>query len=148
MTRKILNRVGITTDRSDQRINVARETDIILACQKGRSLAGDLGFDAGDQVAISIAISEVTHNILDHAGSGIVTLRATRHASKEQAGLEVVASDQGPGIADVEMALLDGYTTGKGLGVGLPGARRLMDEIEVESRLGTGTTITMRKWVR
>jgi len=142
------DRTGQTDSTAAVRLSLQREPDVIVACQKGRSLAGELGFDSGDQVAISLAISEVTRNILNHAGSGVVTLRITRHASGGQAGLEVVATNHVSAVTDVKMALLDSYTTGDRPGLGLPAATRLMDEVEVQSCIGDGTTVTMRKWVR
>lgn len=131
----------------DLTVRVERETDVVLACQKGRGLAAHLGFGAGDQVAISIAISEVARNILIHAGQGQVTFYSAESNGHGRPGLVVVASDAGPGIADVELAMQDGYSTSGGLGVGLSGARRLTDEFQVVSRPGAGTTVTMVKWL-
>ena len=129
------------------RVFIGHETDIVVACQKGRDVAARLGFGGGDQVAIAIAISEVARNILDHAGQGEILVQTQIRQEERGSGIVVVARDRGPGIADVNLALQDGYSTRGSLGVGLPGAKRLMDEIEVVSKVGQGTTVTMRKWV-
>lgn len=123
---------------------VKRDTHVVLACQKGRQLAAQLGFSENDQVIIVIAISEVASNMLHHAQHGEIILSPIQRG--RQPGLLVVARDDGPGIPDIQAALQDGYSTGRGLGLGLGGARRLMDEFEIVSQLGQGTTITMRKW--
>nr|WP_246345350.1 ATP-binding protein [Conexibacter arvalis] len=98
-----------------------------------------------DLTLVATAISEIARNITAYAGSGEIVVRPVELNGAH--GLEVVARDAGPGIADVERALQDGYTTGGGLGLGLPGARRLMDEFEIVSQPGVGTTVTMTKWV-
>ncbi len=126
------------------RIRIRQDTDILLACQKGRALAARLNFSGNDQVVVVIAISEVARNILEHAGQGEVALGAIERDGRE--GIIVIAGDEGPGISDIEQALQDGYSTGKGLGLGLSGAKRLMDEFEITSEVDAGTTITMRKW--
>jgi len=118
----------------------------VQARQKGRQLAADAGFTSGDQTVIAAAISEIARNILMYARAGEMTLSVV--ANGERHALEVVARDEGPGIRDVERAMQDGYSTSGGLGLGLPGARRLMDDFEVISSLGKGTTVTMRKWKR
>jgi len=128
-------------------VRIERETDVVLACQKGRTMAADLGFGSGDQVALSIAISEVARNILVHAGQGQISFCSAEANGRGRAGIVVVARDRGPGIADVEQAMQDGYSTSGGLGVGLAGAKRLTDEFEVVSRPGMGTTVTMVKWL-
>jgi serine/threonine-protein kinase RsbT len=118
--------------------------DIVTARQQGRALASRLRFTAGDLTVIATAISEVARNILEHAGRGEIHLGLVSEGSR--AGLRVVAADRGPGIADLALALQTGYSTGKGLGLGLPGARRLMDAFELVSEVGKGTTVTMMKW--
>jgi serine/threonine-protein kinase RsbT len=127
------------------RIEVAADTDIVEARQTGRDLAAQLGFSLTDLTLIATAISEIARNITTYAGRGEITLRLVRQG--ERRGLLVVATDDGPGIADVDRALEDGYSTGRGMGLGLPGARRLMDEFEIDSGPGRGTTVTMRKWI-
>jgi serine/threonine-protein kinase RsbT len=125
-------------------IDVEREADVVTARQKGRELAAALGFSSTDQTLIATAISEVARNIVSYAKRGSV--RFNRVERQGRLGIEIVAADEGPGIADVELAMRDGYSTGNSLGVGLPGARRLVDEFELESKLGVGTTVTLRKW--
>jgi serine/threonine-protein kinase RsbT len=123
---------------------VASDGDMIPARAEGRALADRLGFSRTDATLIATAISEVGRNILVHAGSGEIVLSVLHDNGRE--GLEVVASDSGPGIRDVDAALQDGYASRGGLGLGLPGARRLMDEFEIDSRVGEGTVVTMKKW--
>jgi serine/threonine-protein kinase RsbT len=125
-------------------IAVASDGDMIPARAEGRALADRLGFSRTDATLIATAISEVGRNILVHAGSGEIVLSELRANGRE--GLQVVASDSGPGIRDVEAALRDGYASRGGLGLGLPGARRLMDDFEIDSRVGEGTVVTMKKW--
>ena len=128
------------------RIAIASDADVLTARQRGRELAAECGFGSGDQTVIMAAISEIARNILNYAKRGEVTLSI--HLDGERSGLMVVARDQGPGIADVARAMQDGFSTSGGLGLGLPGARRLMDEFDIVSGPGTGTTVTMRKWTR
>jgi serine/threonine-protein kinase RsbT len=132
-------------DGPDRVVAIDSAADIVAARQQGRSLAATLGFSASDLTVIATAISEVARNIVEHAGRGEIQLALCQNGSKQ--GVCVVARDDGPGILDVAKALLDGYSTHRGLGLGLPGARRLMDEFEIVSQLGRGTTVTMRKWV-
>ena len=122
------------------------DVDIVAARRIAREIAERTGFTGGDLALITTAISEITRNILSYAGRGKVTL--TTVADKGRRGITVVASDQGPGIADVERAMCDGFSTSKGLGLGLPGARRLMDDFKIVSTVGKGTTVTMTKWLR
>jgi len=130
----------------DLRVAVTRDADIVTARQLGRELAGKAGFVGSDLALIATAISEVARNIISYAEKGEILLALTAKDGRQ--GLLVVAQDQGPGIADIDQAMLDGFSTGRSLGLGLPGARRLMDEFEIESELGKGTTVTMRKWRR
>lgn len=119
--------------------------DIVTARQAGHELAAQLGFTLTDRTMISTAISEIARNITSYAGSGeirlLVGLREGRNA------LVVQAEDRGPGIRDIPRALEDGYSTGRGLGLGLPGARRLMDKLIIDSAPGRGTLVEMWKWV-
>jgi serine/threonine-protein kinase RsbT len=119
--------------------------DIVDARKAGHRLALDLGFSMTDVTMIATAISEVARNITSYAGRGAV--RVTIADREGRKALVVRAEDDGPGIADIERAMEDGYSTGRGLGLGLPGARRLMDRLIVESALGQGTAIEMWKWV-
>ena len=109
-------------------------------------MGAGLGFSSTDLTLLATAISEVARNITTYAGEGELTLRVLEDGHRS--GIEVVASDEGPGIADVELAMRDGYTTGNGLGLGLPGARRLVDEFELQTALGSGTSIRLVKWTR
>lgn len=127
-------------------IAIEREVDIVTARGRGRELAAAAGFTRTDQTLIATAISEVARNILVYAVRGEVVLRILEDGGRR--GIRVVARDQGPGIADVELALRDGYSTTKSLGLGLPGSRRLMDDLHIDSELGKGTTVTMTRWVR
>ncbi|MBN1978978.1 MAG: ATP-binding protein [Anaerolineae bacterium] len=128
------------------RVIVRRDTDIVLACQKGRALAERVGITGDSQVVVVIAISEVARNIINYAGCGEIVLDVIGQNGRQ--GISIVARDEGPGISDIEKALEGGYSTGGGLGLGLAGARRLMDEFEVKSQPGKGTTIKMAKWGR
>lgn len=123
---------------------IKRDTDIVLACQKGRALAAQMGLSGNDQVSVVIAVSEIAQNILRYAKHGKIVLKPVEQNQKQ--GIEVVAEDKGPGIADIDLVLQDGYSTGGGLGLGLSGAKRLMDEFEISTQVGEGTTITIRKW--
>jgi serine/threonine-protein kinase RsbT len=120
------------------------ESDIVTARQKGKELATSVGFGGVDLTLIATAISEVARNIVKYAGRGEIVLRQERR--DKSVGMSVIASDKGPGIPDLQKALQDGYSTGNGLGLGLPGAKRLMDEFEIRSDLGQGTTVTLKKW--
>lgn len=119
--------------------------DIVTARQRGRALALELGFSGGDVTLIAAAISEVARNIVDHAKEGHIVMQKIHE--RGDPGIQIVATDEGPGIADVAQAMQYGYSTRKGLGVGLPGAKWLMDEFDIVSRIGRGTTITMKKWL-
>jgi serine/threonine-protein kinase RsbT len=129
----------------DARIPVVSSADIVAARLQGRALAARLGFDGTDLTVIATAISELARNIIEYAKVGEVRLGVVQRGSR--LGLVIVACDAGPGIPDVGKALQDGYTTGKGLGLGLPGVKRLMDEVEIVSEVGKGTTVTARKWL-
>ncbi|HXI64680.1 MAG TPA: anti-sigma regulatory factor [Gemmatimonadales bacterium] len=128
------------------RIPVTADVDVVNARQRGRELAAQAGFSSGDQTVIAAAISEIARNILNYAKRGEVLLSVVTNGDRQ--GVIVVARDQGPGIPDVQRALEDGYSTSGGLGLGLPGARRLMDDFDVTSSVGQGTTVTMKKWRR
>jgi len=128
----------------ETRVSVDRDADIVTARHKGRELAVEVGFSGSDLTLIATAISEIARNIIIYAERGEIVLSIAQRGGKR--GIVVVAHDDGPGIADIEQAMRDGYSTGKSLGLGLPGARRLMDEFETVSELGKGTTVTMKKW--
>ena len=131
---------------SDLKIQIEREIDIIAARQAGRQMAGQIGFSATDQTLIATAISEVARNILIYAQRGEIQIEQIADGSRT--GIQVVAADEGPGIENVDLALRDGYSTKNSLGLGLPGARRLMDDFKLASELGHGTRVTMKKWRR
>ncbi|MBH0774730.1 ATP-binding protein [Nocardia bovistercoris] len=126
-------------------IVVKMSGDIVTARQAGRELAAELGFSLTDRTMISTAISEIARNITSYAGSGEIRLLVDDREGRR--ALVVQAQDQGPGIRDIARALDDGYSTGRGLGLGLPGARRLMDRLIVDSAPGRGTLVEMWKWV-
>jgi serine/threonine-protein kinase RsbT len=126
-------------------VNIQNSDDIVAARSAGHQLALDLGFSLTDVTMIATAISEIARNITSYAGRGAV--RVTVADREGRKALVVRAEDFGPGIADVERAMEDGYSTGRGLGMGLPGARRLMDRLIVDSVLGRGTVVEMWKWV-
>lgn len=132
------------TAENEVHIAINSDSDIVTARQQGRALASRAGFGDTDLTVISTAISEVARNIVEHALSGEIILKIETNGSRP--GIVVVARDDGPGIADLSLAMQDGYTTGSGLGLGLPGTRRLMDEFEITSEPGTGTVVTMKKW--
>jgi RNA polymerase sigma factor (sigma-70 family) len=136
--------LGRGQHRDDElRIPIRVDADIVTARGGVREMAQRLGFSRTDLTLIATAVSEVARNIVRFAGSGELVVEILGGA---RPGLRVTARDTGPGIADVERALTDGYSTYHGLGLGLPGARRLMDELTVETEMGRGTTVTMIKW--
>ena len=126
------------------RLPIAADVDVVQARQQGREVAANAGFTSGDQTVIAAAISEIARNILMYAKRGEIVLSVVANGDRQ--GVVVIARDQGPGIRDIARALQDGYSTSGGLG--LPGAKRLMDEFELTSAVGQGTTVTMKKWRR
>jgi serine/threonine-protein kinase RsbT len=128
------------------RLTIVTDADVVEARQRGRALAAEAGFSSGEQTSIAAAIFEVARNILMHAQQGEIVLSLVQNA--ERTGVSVTAIDQGPGIPDVARAMQDGFSTSDGVGTGLPGAKRQMDEFQVDSVVGRGTTITMKKWRR
>jgi serine/threonine-protein kinase RsbT len=131
---------------SETRIIIAHEVDIVTARREGRALAAQLGFSTGELAVIATAISEVARNIVVYAKRGEIELSLVQAGAKR--GVRVIARDDGPGIPDIALAMRDGYSTSRGLGLGLPGARRIMDEFEIVSEVARGTTIRMTKWAR
>jgi len=132
---------------AETRIAIESDADVVTARQRARELAGELELSSTDQTLLATAISEVARNITHYATRGEVLLRVIRDGDG-RAGIQVVASDDGPGIVDIERALQDGYTTGGGLGLGLPGARRLVDDFDIQSTPSEGTTVTLVMWGR
>jgi RNA polymerase sigma factor (sigma-70 family) len=127
-------------------VPVTRDADVVLARQKGREVAAPVGFSATDCTIIATAISEVARNIVKFARRGEVFIDVVHSGGR--AGVSVVARDSGPGIPDIPRAMEDGYSTYEGLGLGLPGCRRLMDDFDIHSEVSVGTTVTMTKWQR
>ena len=126
------------------RVPIKSERDIVVARQRGRALATKIGFSISDATLIATAISELARNIVSYAGEGMIAMNAIYNSTRE--GLLIVASDEGPGIADIPRAMRDGFSTSGSLGIGLPGVRRLMDEFEIASQPGAGTIVTVTKW--
>jgi serine/threonine-protein kinase RsbT len=124
---------------------IDQDSDIVAARQQGRNLAMQAGFSGTDLTIIATAISEIARNIVVYAQRGEMEMTILEEAGKR--GILVVARDAGPGIANTDLAMQDGFSTVRSLGLGLPGAKRLMDEFEIVSELGVGTTVTMKKWV-
>ena len=130
-----------------ERIAIESDADVVTARQRARELAAALALSSTDQTLLATAISEVARNITTYAQRGEVAVAIVEdHGGRR--GIRVVAVDEGPGIEDVERALTDGYTTGGGLGLGLPGARRLVDEFDIQTAPGEGTRVTLVKWTR
>ena len=125
-------------------MSINASTDIVLVRQAVRKWAVELGFSLVDQTKIVTAASELARNTLDYGGGGTVTLEALYEDNRR--GLRLIFEDQGPGIPDIELALKDGFTTGNGLGMGLSGAKRLVNDFQIVSRVGEGTCITITKW--
>jgi serine/threonine-protein kinase RsbT len=126
------------------RVSVKTDADLVIARAEGRAMAQRLGFRRPDPTLIATAISELARNLVMHVGHGEIIMRPI--VEDRRYGLLVIVRDEGQGIADVDAALRLGHASRGGLGLGLPGARRLMDEFEVDSQPGKGTTVTMRKW--
>ena len=133
----------MTVSKTDS-LPIRSSTDIVLIRQEVRKWSGELGFSLVDQTKMITAASELARNSLDYGGGGGVVLELVQDGTKR--GLRLTFEDQGPGIADIELALTDGYTTGKGMGLGLGGAKRLVNEFEITSRVGEGTRVTITRW--
>jgi serine/threonine-protein kinase RsbT len=127
-------------------VRIASGADVVTARQRGRSLAARIGFNGSELTVIATAISELARNILEYAKVGEIILGMAQRGPRT--GIMIVARDEGPGIADLGKAMQDGYSTGKGLGLGLPGVRRLMDDFEISSVVAQGTTVTVKKWIQ
>lgn len=123
---------------------VKSDKDLVEIRAYGRKLAREIGFNTNDQTLIATALSEVCRNIIEYAGIGKVIIETVQDSSQ---GICITAQDQGPGIKDIDKALEEGYSTGRGMGVGLPGCKRIMDQFQVDSRSGKGTVVSMHKWV-
>ena len=127
-------------------VKILNEWDIVAARQVGRNVAKELGFGTVDQARITTTISELARNIYLYAGQGQICIEKVYDNGKT--GLRVIAEDKGPGISDIRRVMEDGYTTSGGLGAGLPGVKRLMDDFDIDSEVGKGTRITSTKWLR
>ena len=127
-------------------IAIRVDTDIVAARQGGRTLAAKLGFNNTDATLIATAISELARNIIRYAKEGEIVLSTAQKSGVQ--GILVVARDKGPGISNLEQAMKMGFSTSGSLGMGLPGVNRLMDEFEIDSRPGFGTTVMIKKWKR
>ena len=125
---------------------IKAEHDIVLARRSIREAAGQLGFGETDVTRIVTAASEMARNVYKYAGEGMVRWRTLLVDGRR--GIELQFIDQGPGIEDIQLAMREGYSTSRGMGMGLPGARRLMDDLQIESAVGKGTSITLKKWLR
>jgi len=125
-------------------VEIVSEEGVVVARQKVRELSGNMGFGSVDQARITTAVSELARNIFQFAGKGTVTIFCLEGDRK---GIQIVCEDDGPGIADIELMMTDGYSTMKSLGLGLPGAKRLMDEFQIESEPGKGAKVTITKWL-
>jgi serine/threonine-protein kinase RsbT len=129
----------------DRRIPVATDADVVTARQATRQFALEMGFSSSEVVAIATAVSEIGRNIVTYAERGEILLTNARQGLRR--GITIVGRDRGRGIPDIQLAMQDGYSTTKSLGLGLPGAKRLMDAFDIVSEVGKGTTVTMTKWV-
>jgi serine/threonine-protein kinase RsbT len=134
------------TEAGEHIIRIESEADIVNARQMGRTLGAEVGFRPGELALIATAISELARNIVLYAGRGEIVLLQIAEGSRR--GLMIAARDQGPGIQDLTQAMRDGFSTSGGLGLGLPGVKRLMDEFGITSAPGRGTTVTGKKWKR
>ena len=140
-----------TAEDGAERIPIRGEDDIVNARRRARDVAKALGFGMVDQSRIATAVSELTRNIVRYATGSegeLVIRRLATSARSGGMGIEIVALDRGPGIPDVALAMQEGVTSGPGLGLGLSGTKRLMDEMEIQSAPGEGTVVTIRKWRR
>jgi serine/threonine-protein kinase RsbT len=126
------------------RVPVSSDIDLVTARREGRVMAEQVGFSAGESTLVATAISELARNIVKYAGSGEIHICLINDGGKR--GITIIARDQGPGIADIKLAVQAGYSTSGGLGLGLPGVRRIMDEFDISSEPDRGTTITVTKW--
>jgi serine/threonine-protein kinase RsbT len=131
---------------NETRAPIRSDLDIVAARQKGRELAAQIGFSATDLTLIATAISELARNIVVYAKEGEIFLSVIE--KKDRKGIMIIGRDRGPGIQSLRDALRDGYSTSGSLGLGLPGVKRLMDDFEIESEVGLGTIVTVRKWQR
>ncbi len=133
------------TSDTETRVTIRGESDVARAIVQANRMSRAAQFEAVDQSRIATAVSELARNILKYAGHGEILLR--RIACETGRGMEIVAEDKGPGIADAERALSDHFSSSGTLGLGLPGVQRMMDEFDLASAPGAGTRVTARKWL-
>jgi serine/threonine-protein kinase RsbT len=126
-------------------IEILCEADIVVARVRAKALAETMGFGYMDQTRIATAVSELARNAFQFAGKGKVTITSVERGEKR--GMEIVVEDHGPGIKDLELVMTGGHSTSGGLGMGLSGSKKLMDEFAVKTGIGEGTTVTIRKWL-
>ena len=126
------------------RVSVSSDIDLVTARRQGRVMAEQLGFSASEATLVATAISELARNIVNYAKRGEIHVSLVNDGAKR--GISIVATDQGPGIADVRLAMQSGFSTSGGLGLGLPGVKRIMDEFDIVSGPGNGTRIAVTKW--
>jgi len=126
------------------RVSVSSDIDLVTARREGRVMAEQLGFSSSEATLVATAISELARNIVNYAKKGEIHVRLVNDGIKR--GISIVASDSGPGITDIRLAMQSGYSTSGGLGLGLPGVKRIMDEFDLVSAPGKGTTIAVTKW--
>jgi serine/threonine-protein kinase RsbT len=130
----------------EHRVPIHSEYDIVTARHQVRELCNALNFSSGEQTLVATCVSELARNIVEYAGSGEMVMGLIQNNGEK--GILIIAEDEGPGIPDIGLAMKDGYSTSKGLGIGLPGCKRIMDEFAIVSKVGRGTTVTVKKWKR
>lgn len=135
----------IERNSSEKTFKVSSDKDVVKIREYARDVADDIGFSNNDRTLIATAVSEICRNIIEYAKYGKISIEYLNNNSKR--GILITAKDSGPGISDINMALKDGYSSGRGMGVGLPGTKRIMDDFIIESKPDNGTKITMCKWV-
>ncbi len=138
----------MTSASSSELLPIRTSEDVVLVRTAVRKLAQGIKLGLVDQTKVVTAASEIARNTLDYGRGGEVRIEIVQDERRIRSGLRLTFSDRGPGIKDIERALTDGFTTGGGMGLGLSGTRRLMDEFEIASKLGEGTTVTITKWAR
>jgi len=130
----------------EMHVPIRSEYDIVTARHRVKEMCAALDFSSVEQTLVATAVSELARNIIEYAGSGEMIMGMTDN--KAGKGIFIIAKDEGPGIPDIQLAMKDGYSTSKGLGIGLPGCKRIMDEFDIVSRKGKGTTVTVKRWKR
>ncbi|HZT72130.1 MAG TPA: anti-sigma regulatory factor [Terriglobales bacterium] len=147
MNRPAASQSGIPPAPRPEEITVAIrfDLDVVAARRQARALAARVGFSASEITLIATAVSELARNILLYAQSGMIAFQFIEQRGRR--GIGITARDHGPGIPDLELALQDGYSSARGLGLGLPGVRRLMDDFEIQSQPGFGTRVVVKKWL-